>query len=368
MSEFSVLTKPFPSSSQHHHFAHSEKCIEISVLEIIALLLRTNRVLLRPKCTFAEATSPLEAYTAPGNHQHTYSQTVLQPIFNNPTPHLSTTPKPTMLDIASRRKACEDTLKRTPAIAASKTTESSNPLHSTFIPSQLPPLDKSSPSYPSLTLQPITIHNSDAFALARTLPGPSRTGVLNLASDEEPGGGWRYTLCKTQEEALCYSSTLYPTLNPDWFPFPNTGPGSCAGILSPHVVVFKDTLDRDLVDLPPAQQHQVAVISVAAPCWPKLSPDGQEFAEPERLEELREKVRLVLRIAAGEGVTRLVLGAMGCGAYGCPPRVVAREMKGVIGEQEFGGWFETIVFAVYAAERTGMENLKVFEEVFGEGM
>lgn len=44
----------------------------------------------------------------------------------------------------------------------------------------------------------ISICNSDAFALARSFqPSGGKVGVLNLASDREPGGGWRYTLSAT---------------------------------------------------------------------------------------------------------------------------------------------------------------------------
>jgi uncharacterized protein (TIGR02452 family) len=77
-------------------------------------------------------------------------------------------------------------------------------------------------------------------------------------------------------------------------------------------------------------------------------------------------VLLVLRLAGTNGVTKLVLGAMGCGAYGCPPRAVAQEMKSALEREEFVGWFETVVFAVYAAGPSGQRNLDVFEEVFRE--
>ncbi|KAJ4357036.1 hypothetical protein N0V95_002842 [Ascochyta clinopodiicola] len=268
-----------------------------------------------------------------------------------------------MLDIASRRKACEDTLRRAPTIAA--TAAGGN--GSTFIPAQLPPLDKSRHVCPGLTRKPIEVHNSDAFALARTLGSThGKIGVLNLASDREPGGGWRYTLSQTQEEALCYSSTLYGTLNPAWYPFPNTGEGSCAGIISPGVVVFKDTLDRDLVDLPVEQRHTVDVITVAAPCHPKLTDDGEGFAHESDLHDLREKILLILRLAAVNGVTNLVLGAMGCGAYGCPPCAVAHEMKMALEKEEFSGWFETVTFAVYAAGPSGKHNFDIFKEVFAD--
>lgn len=139
--------------------------------------------------------------------------------------------------------------------------------------------------------------------------------------------------------------------------------------MSPDVVVFRDTLDNNLVELPADQRYVAAVMTVAAPRFPalKTTAEGEEvFAEESVVEELREKVRLVLRMAAGEGVGRLVLGAMGCGAYGCPPRAVASVMKRVLGEEEFEGWFESVDFAVYAKGPEGMRNFEAFREIFGE--
>ncbi|KAJ4298825.1 hypothetical protein N0V90_004067 [Kalmusia sp. IMI 367209] len=267
-----------------------------------------------------------------------------------------------MLDLATRRAQCEDTISRSPSITS--TTPGAS-LKSTKITSQLPPLSQQYPSFPSLKLAPITVHNSDSFALARTLnPSKGAIGVLNLASDQVPGGGWRYTLSLTQEEALCYSSTLFTTLKPEWYPWPNKGPGSCAGIFSPSVVVFKDTLDNDLGDLPVEERYVVSVLTVAAPCAPQLTTDGRGFAVESELEDLRERILLTLRMAATNGVTKLVLGAMGCGAFMCPPNAVAEEMKRAIEMDEFKGWFEVVTFAVYAAGLAGKANLKVFKDVF----
>jgi uncharacterized protein (TIGR02452 family) len=133
-------------------------------------------------------------------------------------------------------------------------------------------------------------------------------------------------------------------------------------------VVFKDTLDNGCVDLPAEQRHVLAVFTVAAPCAPGVTGDGEDFSQEAELKGvlrgLREKILLILRMAATTGVTNLVLGAMGCGAYGCPPRAVAREMKKALEMLEFKGWFERVVFAVYAAGPSGQRNLEVFQEVF----
>jgi uncharacterized protein (TIGR02452 family) len=266
-----------------------------------------------------------------------------------------------MLDYAGRRKVCEDTIARSHAIAASTPGGS---LTNQWVMRQLSPLSTKDANFPNLTLQPIQVHNSDTFALARILtPTTGKIGVLNLASSRKPGGGWRRTLSKTQEEALCYSSTLYATLEPKYYPWSGT-----AGIISPDVVVFKDTLENGCVDLPSKQRHVVAVFTVAAPCLPGVTEDGEDFSQEAVLQgvltDLKEKILLFLRMAATTGVTNLVLGAMGCGAYGCPPRAVAREMKKALELHEFKGWFERVVFAVYAAGPSGQRNLEVFQEVF----
>lgn len=54
---------------------------------------------------------------------------------------------------------------------------------------------------------------------------------------------------------------------------------------------------------------------------------------------------------------------MGCGVYGCPPSLVAIEMKAVLLEQEFKGWFRQVVFAVYSKEDNGASNFGIFQEI-----
>jgi len=259
--------------------------------------------------------------------------------------------------------AAEDTISRTPEIIATTPGASAD---STFHACQLPPLNKDDcPNLPPFTVR---IEGLDAFTTARkyirqdpTIRG--KVAVLNLASDEYRAGGWRETLCKTQEEALCYSSTLYITLKEEYYPWPNLGPGSDAGVYSPAVVIFKDDLDHSCVDLPVDQRETVAVLTVAAPRGPEVL--NKRFENSSDVHDLREKIKLAYRMAAHDGKQVLVLGAMGCGAYGCPPQHVAEEMKAVLFDEEFAGWFKEVIFAVYPAGRTGKRNYDVFKEVFG---
>jgi hypothetical protein len=110
---------------------------------------------------------------------------------------------------------------------------------------------------------------------------------------------------------LCYSSTLYDTLEPSYYPWPNIGPSSRAGIFSPGVVVFRDDLDHDCVELAADDRLVVSVVTVAAPRFPalvKTSSGEVTFKNPSVLEDLRGKIRLVYRMAGHYGQRYLVLG------------------------------------------------------------
>ena len=121
-------------------------------------------------------------------------------------------------------------------------------------------------------------------------------------------------------------------------------------------------------------------MTVAAPRHPKVTPD-HEFAVPSHLEDLREKIRLVYRMAALNGNQFVVLGefqrtafprsilvdvlvkaALGCGAFKCPAKVVSREMKHILLGDEFKGWFKQVMFAVYSTPSYGASNFATFEE------
>ncbi|THU97272.1 hypothetical protein K435DRAFT_965581 [Dendrothele bispora CBS 962.96] len=261
-----------------------------------------------------------------------------------------------------------NTIKRSPEIVSEHAGEGATDT-STFHKDQMPPLDASACPYPDKEPTSVDVINIDSFRAARDIlnaepDAQGKMAVLNLASDLMPGGPWLRNLTKTQEEALCYSSTLYITLKEEYYPWPNLGPGSVAGIFSPAVVIFRDDLDHKCVELPRDERRIVSVITVAAPRGPALTLDKRDFANASELESLRGKIRLVYRTAAHNGQRYLVLGAMGCGAYRCPPRAVAQEMKNILLDPEFKGWFKKVVFAVYSSPGNGAKNFAVFSEIF----
>ncbi|RPA99310.1 hypothetical protein L873DRAFT_1684324 [Choiromyces venosus 120613-1] len=148
--------------------------------------------------------------------------------------------------------------------------------------------------------------------------------VLNMANAQVGGGGWKKG-AMAQEEELCYRSTLSFKLHRTYYPL-----GDLAGIYTP--AVYKT----------------LSVISVAAIRDPPLTDSTPpDYRRPTDRNLMLEKIRLILRIAATEGHRKIVLGALGCGAFHNPPERVVECFLRVFREPEFaGGWWREVVFAV----------------------
>ena len=76
--------------------------------------------------------------------------------------------------------------------------------------------------------------------------------------------------------------------------------------------------------------------------------------DPTRADEVRramaERIERVLALAADRGHTAVVLGAWGCGAFGCDVDMVANEFQRAFARR-FAGVFEHVVFAILDTSR-----------------
>ncbi|KAF3287690.1 hypothetical protein TWF970_007400 [Orbilia oligospora] len=230
----------------------------------------------------------------------------------------------------------------------------------------------------------ISVVYNDTFDAARDLvgrlksqfprdyeAGRVRVGVLNMASNTNPGGGV-LNGSQAQEETLCRRSTLYPSLLKRHFhPLP-----AGAAVFTSDVLVF---MTQGYEMLKVEDRFYVDVISMAAPKRPELTGDKKRYADQASYEELIFGVKGMMRVAQEKGVTHFVAGAFGCGAYGNPNALVAECFKRVICGRRFGseGWereerevwsgVREVVFAIYGEDR-GKGNLAAFKEAFGDVM
>ena len=218
-------------------------------------------------------------------------------------------------------------------------------------------------------------------AMSNTSPPPTTSptttftptkpvAVLNLASERYPGGGWENgTLA--QEEALCYRSSLYRSLHHSYYPLP-----LLAAIYTPTCLLIRSSLSsgHHLLTCPPADLSVTSIITAAALRRPEIDHQGF-FAHKWDRETTKTKIRGILRLAVLKRHTKIVLGALGCGAFGNPPADVAWCFVEVFEEEEFSGkgWFEDVVFAIIDNVRgseggkDGVGNFGIFYQVL-DGM
>lgn len=233
---------------------------------------------------------------------------------------------------------------------------------STYMTTRCAPIP---PAISSQARTEIVVLDSDTFDAAESLHTANAqftTGVMNMASERNVGGGFLEG-APAQEETLCRRSTLYPCLlavKDNYYPI-----SPAAVLVSPDIAVFRRGVDDDFRFLAPDEVFFVTVISVAAVRNPKIQNDRFENHSDRQL--TLTKIRETLRAAYHAGCRQLVLGALGCGAFHNPPEAVAELFRQVLLDPEFSGAFEKIVFAVI--DRKGLvygkrqtDNFAVFSK------
>ncbi|KAK2755946.1 hypothetical protein FQN54_005742 [Arachnomyces sp. PD_36] len=287
--------------------------------------------------------------------------------------------RPTAAEKANRRKALQLIAAETKAILPNllDTLPNAPPKGYIYSPPQPPRLDKRyCPGFSPTSIRVIDDDTFDtAIGLAKcaqyiTVQDKRPVCVLNMANAYSAGGGWRNGAL-AQEEALCYRSSLSFTLKLRYYPLPELG-----AIYSPYVVIIRESLKNghELLDLSkPEELPVVSAISVAAICDPEIVTWGSRdvYKNSADRDLMKEKMRVILRVAAVNGHRRLVLGALGCGAFMNPKEEVADCWAEVFKEQEFsGGWWESVLFAVMddlGEGKDGNGNFGIFHRKL-EGM
>lgn len=197
----------------------------------------------------------------------------------------------------------------------------------------------------------IYVEEIDTLQKAKEL-GPD-CAILNMASSFKPGGGVLKG-ATAQEEDICRRSNLYPSLlqYKDRYPIPKFG-----GIYTKRIQIFRSVGKYNLL-------HEPFFCSCISFPGIKLDDPGNIGNEEKFMITLRGKIRGILRIAVLKKHGKLVLGALGCGAYKNPPDLVAKAFKEVLEEKEFEKRFEEICFAILPDRRGGDKNKKEFLKVF----
>jgi len=160
--------------------------------------------------------------------------------------------------------------------------------------------------------------------------------ILNMASDINPGGGWRKG-SSAQEESLFYRSLYYLALEPrkrEFYPLDLYN-----AIYTPDVFFFRS---QDYNVLPYEECAFISCLAIAALRRPILTAEGKYTSHQRRI--TGEKIRAMFKIAILHGHDSVVLSAFGNGAFKNPPVETAEIFKEVV--SEYRSQFKKIVFAI----------------------
>jgi uncharacterized protein (TIGR02452 family) len=203
--------------------------------------------------------------------------------------------------------------------------------------------------YKPIDMKPIMeVKNIDTFDMAIEYEDfGMKPLVLNMASDKKAGGGVR-SGSMAQEEELFRRSSAFLSHPDEWYPL-----NEHEVIYSPEVIIMKNT-QYNLI-----AERSVGMIACAAVRHPRLI--HGKYKE-EDYKEMRAKIESIFLIGIEKMHDSLVLGALGCGAFGNPPKDVALIFKEMV--DRYGGYFKKIGFAVLTVKDRDNENLTTFQEVF----
>jgi uncharacterized protein (TIGR02452 family) len=176
----------------------------------------------------------------------------------------------------------------------------------------------------------VKLIKEDTLAVAERCDRPL---VLILADARVPGG---CVPCGNgmQEESLFRRTALFKHLLPSLYPIEDD-----AAIYAPNVEVL-DNGYMDFIACPGIKMPQLENN--------RLLPEGEQ--------RLIIKIRTIFQIAKKFNHDTLVLGAIGCGVWGCPTKHVAEIFQKII--NEFDGQIRNVTFAILGA------NYNMFVDVF----
>lgn len=192
------------------------------------------------------------------------------------------------------------------------------------------------------------VRNETTLAAARRLVVEQRLEgalALNFASAMNPGGGFLGG-SQAQEESLARASALYISLltQPAYYEANRackTALYTDHLILSPQVPVFRDD-DGALLDEP----YLLSILT--APAVNARAVRANESQQVPRIRPtMQDRIDKVLRVAAAQGYTHLILGAWGCGVFGNDPQEIAQLLADTLGSGgSFADRFASVTFAV----------------------
>lgn len=189
--------------------------------------------------------------------------------------------------------------------------------------------------YPTQVITPII--NNDCIYVAINYKERGFNPIILNMSDWKLAGGNVEGGSRAQEEELFRRSNYYKHLHQEYYPLKGLDT-----IVSHSVEFFRYGKDKGYVLI----ENPVKIDCIAAPAlrFPQLNSTFDDFGNEDDRVIMKNKIRALLYTAAENGNDSIILSAWGCGAYGCPPKAVAKLFREVL--NEFAGVFRETPFAI----------------------
>eukprot|EP00288_Rhodomonas_lens_P016269 CAMPEP_0177700330 /NCGR_PEP_ID=MMETSP0484_2-20121128/6039_1 /TAXON_ID=354590 /ORGANISM="Rhodomonas lens, Strain RHODO" /LENGTH=340 /DNA_ID=CAMNT_0019211527 /DNA_START=56 /DNA_END=1078 /DNA_ORIENTATION=- len=220
-----------------------------------------------------------------------------------------------------------------------------------------------------------SVHVTDETTLACSTRLRQTSGIdvqisaLNFASAKNVGGGFKNG-AYAQEESLARASALYGCLTAAGKAYYESNRQTHDGIYtdhiiwSPHVPVFREDKGELLEKPYPLSFITVPAVNAGVVAQNKCVRPKEVAALVEK--HMRNRIQMLLYMAAAEQTDILILGAFGCGCFQNSSADVARWFREEL-QRDCGFYlrqFQQIVFAVYDTSKT-QSTLRSFTEEFG---
>ena len=212
--------------------------------------------------------------------------------------------------------------------------------------------DETNPPRLTMFKDIISVINTDSVSAVVEYSKLGKTCVLNMASYKRPGGGV-HNGARAQEECLFRCSNLIQVVPTSFYPLEVN-----EALYTKDAIFFKD---KDYEYMEPVVCDVITISAINLNENAKYDP-VQNITEYRKI--TKDKIRLMVSLAAQNGVKNLILGAWGCGVFNNDPTTMSQYFSEVLIGEGYSVDFYNIVFAIINDHNSVGNNFDIFNNKF----
>ena len=212
--------------------------------------------------------------------------------------------------------------------------------------------DETNPPRLTMFKDIISVINTDSVSAVVEYSKLGKTCVLNMASYKRPGGGV-HNGARAQEECLFRCSNLIHVVPTSFYPLEVN-----EALYTKDAIFFKD---KDYEYMEPVVCDVITIAAINLNENAKYDP-VQNVTEYRKI--TKDKIRLMVSLAAQNGVKNLILGAWGCGVFNNDPTTMSQYFSEVLIGEGYSVDFYNIVFAIINDHNSVGNNFDIFNNKF----